>query len=79
MIKRNAIVITAGLENPDKASCGVKYPITNRTVKIIIAVRSSENNSVVNKRKPRERTPITNKISGVIQSKLLKNNVYLFL
>ena len=66
MMKRNAIVITAGLENPDKASAGVKYPNVKRIVSNIIAVTSMENISVTNMMKPKNSNPSTNIMSGVI-------------
>ena len=67
IINRNAIVITAELENPDKASSGVKYPVVNKSVNIIIAVTSMENNSVTKRTKPPNNSAITKIISGVIK------------
>lgn len=66
MINKNAIVITAGLENPDKASAGVKYPNVKRIVSNIIAVTSIENISVTNMIKPKNNKPSTRIMSGVI-------------
>ena len=65
-IKRNAIVITAGFENPDNASEGVKYPNTKRIVSKTIAVTSIENISVTNMIKPNRSRTMTSIISGVI-------------
>ena len=66
MMNRNAIVITAGLENPDKASAGVKYPNVKRIVSNIIAVTSMENISVTNMMKPKNSNPSTSIMSGFI-------------
>ena len=69
MIKRNAMVKTAGFEKPEVASSGVKYPNKKRIDSSIIAVTSIENNSVTNKIKPKAIKLRTNTISGVITSK----------
>tara|TARA_B100000161_G_scaffold77503_1_gene53522 strand:+ start:464 stop:871 length:408 start_codon:yes stop_codon:yes gene_type:complete len=66
MINRNAIVITAGFENPESASDGVKYPNMKRMVNNIIAVTSIENISVTNIIKPIRSRSMTSIISGVI-------------
>jgi hypothetical protein len=72
MIKRKAMVMTAGLENPETASSGVKYPRTKRTVKRIIAVTSIENTSVTKRRNPKKSRLNTNTISGVIEANLIQ-------
>jgi len=66
MMNKNAIVITAGLEKPERASAGVKYPSTKRIVSNIIAVTSIENISVTNMIKPKKSRLSTNIMSGVI-------------
>ena len=66
IIKRNAIVITAGFEKPESASEGVKNPNIKRIVNNIIAVTSIENISVTNIIKPNRRRTMTSTISGVI-------------
>tara|TARA_B100000579_G_scaffold425967_1_gene432490 strand:+ start:187 stop:585 length:399 start_codon:yes stop_codon:yes gene_type:complete len=66
IMKRNAIVITAGFEKPESASEGVKYPNIKRIVNNIIAVTSIENISVTNIIKPRRSRTKTSIISGVI-------------
>jgi hypothetical protein len=72
MIKRNAIVRTAGFENPEVASSGVKYPNKKRIDKRIIAVTSIENNSVTNKTKPKAIKLRINTISGVMEVNLIQ-------
>jgi hypothetical protein len=66
MINKKAIVMTAGLEKPERASAGVKYPNAKRMVSSTIAVTSIENISVTNIRKPKNNRPSTNMMSGVI-------------
>tara|TARA_Y100000768_G_scaffold151771_1_gene113478 strand:- start:483 stop:881 length:399 start_codon:yes stop_codon:yes gene_type:complete len=66
IMKRNAIVITAGFEKPESASEGVKYPNIKRIVNNIIAVTSIENISVTNIIKPKRSRTKTSIISGVI-------------
>ena len=66
IMKRNAIVITAGFEKPESASEGVKYPNIKRIVNNIIAVTSIENISVTNIIKPSRSRTKTSIISGVI-------------
>tara|TARA_B100001079_G_C16217207_1_gene428599 strand:- start:451 stop:681 length:231 start_codon:yes stop_codon:yes gene_type:complete len=66
------MVMTAGLENPETASSGVKYPRIKRTVKRIIAVTSIENTSVTKRRNPKKSRLNTNTISGVIETNLIQ-------
>jgi hypothetical protein len=69
-INRKAIVSTAGLEKPEIACSGVKYPNKNKIESKIMAVTSIENISVTNRINPIASKPITIAISGVIEANL---------
>ena len=65
-----AMVITAGFENPDKASEGDKYPRSSKIVKSNIAVTSILNNSITNSTNPQAKRARTIVIEDVIVSDL---------
>jgi hypothetical protein len=55
----NPIVITAGLENPETASVGVKYPNPKKQERMIKAVTSILKYSFIKRKNPTISTPIT--------------------
>jgi hypothetical protein len=69
-MNKKAIVRTAGLEKPDVASSGVKYPNKNKIDSKIIAVTSIENSSITNNTKPNVIKLSINIISGFMCANL---------
>jgi hypothetical protein len=65
-VNKSAIVMTAGLDNPDMASSGVKKPNPNRILKMSKAVMSKLKVSVTNRIKANPMMARTNAISNVI-------------
>ena len=58
-INNKPIVITAGLEKPDTASEGVKYPNPKKQDSIISAVTSMLKYSLIKRKKPKNKMAIT--------------------
>ena len=69
-MNNKAMVITAGLEKPDMASEGDKYPRSSKTVNSNIAVTSILNNSVTNSTNPQAKRARTIAIEDVMASDL---------
>ena len=73
--KRSPMVITAGFENPDTASAGVRKFPKKRILNTNKAVTSNENFSVTKRIKARRINPRTNAISNVMGQIDLNLNV----
>jgi len=64
--------MTAGLEKPETACSGVKYPNRNNIESKTMAVTSMENISVTKRINPKKIKPIMMAISGVIESNIVQ-------
>ena len=70
-INNKPIVITAGLEKPDTASEGVRYPNPKKQDSIISAVTSMLKYSLIKRKKPKNKMAITIIISIFIYTLLI--------